>query len=316
MTEEQTTKKPSLGELVTKRKNEIATIAQDIQQVTAIPHFADKFVRTAQLAVTMNPDIAKCDKLSVLNACMKAAGDGLVLDGREAALVTFNTKQKDGSYKPVAQYMPMLTGIIKRVRNSGEITKINAYVVYQNDTFKLRLGLDPNIEHEPNYENPGKPIGAYAIARFKDGLDDFEYMPFHEIESIRNRSRSPEKGPWKSDWAEMAKKTVMRRLAKRLPMSSELVNMCQRVDELYDLDSPKTQQVFDSETGEISDAQEIKKEKVRAADKLNKKPEPVNQPQQEIMEAEYEEIPEPSEPINQPQQQEAPPPMDDGMDLI
>ena len=301
----------SLGQLVTARKQEIASIANDIKQVTAIPNFADKFIRTAQLAVTMNPDIAKCDKLTVLNACMKAAGDGLVLDGREAALVTFNVKQKDGSYKPTAQYMPMLTGIIKRVRNSGEISKINAYIVRQNDKFKIKLGLDPNIEHEPNYDNPGKPIGAYAIARFKDGLDDFEYMPFADIEAIRNRSRSPEKGPWKSDWEEMAKKTVMRRLAKRLPMSSELIDMVRRVDEAYDLNAPEPETTIDEETGEITETPAPKKPRGRAAAKLNEQAAAADtQPQGEVMDAQYEEVDEgpQQEGANPPTAQAATPP--------
>lgn len=309
MTEETTKPRVSLGELVTKRKNEIGNILQDVQRVTAIPNFAEKFVRTAQLAVTMNPDIAKADSRSVLTACMKAAGDGLVLDGREAALVTFNVKQKDGTYKPTAQYMPMLTGIIKRVRNSGEITRINAYVVHQNDKFKVTLGLDPNIEHEPNYDNPGKPIGAYAIARFKDGLDDFEYMSFIEIESIRKRSRSSENGPWKSDWEEMAKKTVLRRLAKRLPMSSEMADMVKNIDDCYGIDaSQPAESSVDAETGEITEA---KPRRGKAAAKLNEEPEAVS-------DAQFEEVPEPQAPIQQaPVQEDGPPPhMDDGQDLI
>ena len=291
-----------LGQLVVQRKNEIQQIAPDLQKMLppAIP--SDKFIRTVQTAITMNPDIAKCDKASVLNACMKAASDGLILDGREAALVVYNAKQKDGNYKQMAQYMPMVTGIIKRVRNSGEITKINAYVVHKNDRFKVRYGLDPDIEHEPNFDDPGKPLGAYAIARFKDGLDDFEFMPVADIEGIRKRSRSPDKGPWNTDWSEMARKTVIRRLAKRLPMSSDLAGVIRRVDEMYDLDAPEPQggAVVDNEDAAGVEKAPPAKKRGAAAAKLRAEPEeqgnaaqaltPHDEQTGEVLEAEYEAV--------------------------
>jgi recombination protein RecT len=287
-----------IGQLVVQRKNDIQQIAADLQKMLppAIP--SDKFIRTVQTAITMNPDIAKCDKTSVLSACMKAASDGLILDGREAALVVYNAKQKDGGYKQMAQYMPMVTGIIKRVRNSGEITKINAYVVYKNDSFKVRYGLDPDIKHEPNFEEPGKPIGAYAIARFKDGLDDFEFMPVADIEGIRKRSRSPDKGPWSTDWSEMARKTVIRRLAKRLPMSSDLASVIRRVDEMYDLDAPESNagSVVENDEAQSADKATPAKKRGAAASKLRAEPAsqqttpetPHDADTGEILDAEYE----------------------------
>ena len=107
---------------------------------------SDKFIRTVQTAITLNPDIAECDKNSVLASCMKAAADGLVLDGREATLTIYNTKQKDGTYKKMAQYIPMVAGIIKRVRNSGEVSRLNAFVVYENDKFHVAYGLDMKLD--------------------------------------------------------------------------------------------------------------------------------------------------------------------------
>jgi recombination protein RecT len=276
MTTESTeaTPRQSLGQLVSQRKTEVQNIANDLQRMLppAIP--AEKFVRTVQTAITMNPEIAKCDKNSVLGACMKAASDGLILDGREAALVVYNAKQKDNTWKQVAQYIPMVTGIIKRVRNSGEVTRLNAYVVHKNDKFKVCLGLEPSIEHEPNYEDPGAPMGAYAIARFKDGLDDFEFMSFKEIEGIRSRSRAKDSGPWKSDWEEMARKTVIRRLAKRLPMSSELGNVIKQVDDIYDLDAPTGSGTIDGATGEVVEKAPVKRRGPAAAKMEAAKQEP------------------------------------------
>lgn len=255
-------KEPSpLGQLVLSRKNKLQSMQQEFQMALPPNVPAEKFVRTVLTAIQMNPQIAEATEQSVINSCMKAATDGLILDGREAALTIYNTNKgtkEQPKWVKEAQYMPMVTGIIKRVRNSGEVSRFNAFVVHKNDKFTIRLGLEMTLEHEPNFNEPGEVIGAYAICRFSDGLDDFEFMPKREIEAIRARSKSPSKGPWQTDYEEMCKKTVMRRLSKRLPMSSDLRNVLQRVDDLYDMnDEPQT--AIDTSTGEILEAQPAKR---------------------------------------------------------
>lgn len=193
-----------------------------------------KFLRTAQTALNMNPDIADCDRRSIYGAIMKAAQDGLVLDGREAALVRFRTKAGDQ-----CQYMPMVAGILKKARNSGEISTIAAHVVYSNDVFSYTLGDDEKIEHKPNLSGDrGKPIIVYAVATLKDGGKQRAIMTVAEIERVRAVSRAKDGGPWTTWWDEMAKKTVIRRLAKYLPSSSdrdedEFQRTVERDDDLY-----------------------------------------------------------------------------------
>src|ERR1700709_561055 len=105
-------------QLVVQRKNEIQSMESDLKKMLPPSLPSDKFIRTVQTAITLNPQLAECDKTSVLGACMNAAADGLGPDGREATLTIYNTKQKDGSWKKAAQYIPMVAGVIKRVRNS------------------------------------------------------------------------------------------------------------------------------------------------------------------------------------------------------
>lgn len=246
----------AIGQLVVTRKNKIQAMQQDFQMALPPNMPADKFVRTVLTAIQMNPQLAEATEQSVINSCMKAATDGLILDGREAALTIYNVNKgtKDQPrWEKEAMYMPMVTGIIKRVRNSGEVSRFNAFVVHKNDKFTIKLGLEMSLEHEPNFNEPGEVIGAYAICRFSDGLDDFEYMPKNQIESIRSRSKSPTKGPWATDYEEMCKKTVLRRLAKRLPMSSDLRNVVERVDEHYN-NQPDNDTTIDGNTGEIIEA--------------------------------------------------------------
>lgn len=194
-----------------------------------------KFVRTTMTAVQMNPELLNADRRSLLASCMKAAQDGLLIDGREAALVIFRTKNG-----PAVQYMPMIGGLLKKLRNSGELASIAAHVAYQNDEFRYELGDEERIIHRPTLGGTrGQPIAAYAIARTKDGAVYREVMSLDQIEQVRNVSRAKDNGPWVQWWDEMARKTVLRRLLKRLPSSADLDAVLANDNETNDL-APQT----------------------------------------------------------------------------
>lgn len=180
------------------------------------PHISEeKFRRVAVTAVQNTPALANADRRSLFGAFVKLAQDGLLPDGREAAIVMFGDK---------AQAMPMIGGILKRIRQSGEVAKVSAQVVHENDHFLVKYGFDEDVEHNPPKLNEprGKPIGAYATAVLKDGSRLLEVMSLEDIEKVRGVSRAKNNGPWVAWWGEMARKTVMRRLSKRLPMSTDL----------------------------------------------------------------------------------------------
>lgn len=175
---------------------------------------ADRFIRTVMTAVQMNPKYLNADRRTLLGSCMKAAQDGLLLDGREAALVPFGD---------ALQYMPMIGGILKKVRNSGELSTISANVVYQRDQFDYALGDDERITHKPHLgEDRGRAVAVYAIAKTKDGAIYREVMSVAEVEKVRRASKAANGPAWVNWWDEMARKTAIKRLAKRLPSSADL----------------------------------------------------------------------------------------------
>lgn len=179
---------------------------------------ADKFVRTTVTAIQMNTELINCDRKSLYASCMRAAQDGLLVDGREAALVIFNSK--DGK---MVQYMPMVAGIYKKIRNSGEVASISAHCVYEKDSFSYILGDEEKINHKPYLDGErGNVTAVYAIAKTKDGGIYREVMSKSDIEKVRNSSRAKNAGPWTQWYEEMARKTVIRRIAKRLPSSTDL----------------------------------------------------------------------------------------------
>lgn len=201
----------------------------------------EKFTRVTMTAININPDLRNADRNSLFAAVTKLAQDGLLPDGREAALVIFNSKNKQGGWDKRVQAMPMIAGLLKLMRQSGEVAWVDAHVVHENDHFQYRPGIDEMPVFEPDwFGKRGEPIGAYAIARLKSGeIVPAEIMSVDAIEKVRAVSRSRDKGPWVEWWEQMALKTVLRSYLKRLPTSAD-------VEQVFDRDETM-QARFDGE---------------------------------------------------------------------
>lgn len=191
----------------------------------------DRFIRVAITAVNQNEDLLRSDRQSLYRSLMRCAQDGLLPDGQEAAIVPFGNQ---------AQYMPMVKGILKKVRNSGELAQLTAQVVYKADKFRYWVDDDgEHLVHEPELlsgVDRGEIVGAYALAKTKDDAIYVEVMSKEEVEKVRAVSRAKNATPWTQWWDQMAKKTAIRRLSKRLPMSTDLDDLIRRDDEMYDVD--------------------------------------------------------------------------------
>lgn len=148
---------------------------------------------------------------------------GLEPDGRKAHLIPYGDK-----CTLIVDYR----GLVALARRSGEIADIHADIVCKNDKFEYSFGSDSRLEHRPNIEDRGPVIAAYSFVRLKDGSSSYEVMNVKEIDAIKKRSKASTSGPWVTDWAEMAKKTVFRRHSKWLPMSSEFQ---EAIDKDYDI---------------------------------------------------------------------------------
>lgn len=214
----------------------------------------ERFVRAAATALLDQPDLAdpsKVEPQSVFQSLLKSAQDGLVPDGREAALVIFGRK---------AQYLPMIGGFRKIAAESG--WTIRSAVVHENDVFEVELGNDPNVRHVPVRPgaDPGDPIAAYAIGAHGDGRREVEVMTVDEIEKVRAVSRSKDRGPWVDWWERMAEKTAGRRLFAKLPLGDRervervlAAAALEPADAAVQMYGPSGGDVFvDHETGEIT----------------------------------------------------------------
>jgi len=185
------------------------------------------FARTFLTTIKSDAKLLKCTQDSLLYALMFSGQTRLPIDPVLGKLwiIPFGNK---------AQVIIGYKGLIDLARRSGEISTIQSHAVYQEDEFDYRYGLDPKLDHTPcNNADKGDLIGAYAVARLKDGGYQFDYMTRHDIDLIRAKAPGGNSDAWKNHYAEMAKKTVLRRLCKLLPASIDLQRAVS-LDEMYD----------------------------------------------------------------------------------
>lgn len=191
---------------------------EQLRQALPADVSVEKFTRVAKLSIQLNPSIAEVDdRTSLFIAFSRCAADGLLPDGRQAAIV--ETKGKGG--KTSASYWPMIGGLRYIAANHG--FSLEAHVVYSGDEFDYELGFDPHVTHRPPRldVDRGQPIGAYAVAtRLSDGRKFFEVMGRAQIDSIKAKSPSArfDWSPWNTAESEMWRKTVGKRLFKQLPL--------------------------------------------------------------------------------------------------
>lgn len=183
----------------------------------------DRLLRLTMTTIRTTPELRQADAGSLLGAVMQAAQLGLEpgLLG-QCYLLPFKNKNKGITE---VQFIIGYKGMIDLARRSGHIKSIYAHAVYEKDEFEYELGLNPTLKHVPSMEeNKGELIGAYAVAHFKDGGYQMEFMPKAEIEKRRKASpgANSKYSPWHNYYEEMAKKTVIRHMWKYLPISVEI----------------------------------------------------------------------------------------------
>lgn len=212
-----------------------------------------RFMRTVSNLLQIHPQsqrLLAADRQSLFNACLKSAGDGLLLDGREAVLTVFH-ENKSNTDK--VTYMPMVQGLVKLARNSNEISNIVAEVVYKNDGFIYRPGVQDQPLHDPDwFGDRGKPIGAYAVVTTKDNEKIVSVLASDRILAIGQGGRNadqymPGKGAHFVEWW---KKTVIKNALKYSPKSTHLASAMAADNELISLDKipPTEKDVTHSET--------------------------------------------------------------------
>lgn len=197
----------------------------------------ERLLKVIVSSIAKSPELLECTQQSLLQCAVAMSELGLEPDAVRglAYLVPFNEKDKATErFVKKCQLIIGYRGFIELARRSGMLRQVEARVVREKDQLDVRFGIEPRFEHIPYLDgDAGKVKLVYCIARFKDGGEHIEMMTVPEVEGIRRRSKQANGKPWKEDWDEMAKKTVMRRAAKWLPLSPELVRAIEVDDEQF-----------------------------------------------------------------------------------
>ena len=189
----------------------------------------ERMVKIALRCLRVTPKLMDCTLDSLMGAVITCAQLGLEPNTPQGHiyLIPFkNTKKGVTEVQVIIGYK----GLIDLARRSGEIESISARVVYDRDEFAVDYGTDDRIIHKPYMDGDAGDIrGFYAVAKLRGGGTQFEFMPTSRVNVIRDGSqgyiqakRYNNSNPWISNYDEMGRKTLIRRLTKYLPMSIEL----------------------------------------------------------------------------------------------
>lgn len=212
----------------------------------------DRFIRTTITTVQMNPDLLQANRSSLFAACMQAAKDGLLPDGKEATIQIYKTKVRGPNgdqWVQMAQYMPMVRGLVNKMYDAG-CTKVDAAAVYEKDHFRYLRGDDDRLEHEPYMgdEDPGKVVAAYAIVKLQSGEVKREVMPRRDIEKVRGVSKAASGPGWTTWYDQFAIKAVLKRIYKQLPHRNL------ELERLFDSDNEALGIEFDATERDVTPA--------------------------------------------------------------
>lgn len=248
-------------------------------------------VNAALNSIRKTPDLKKCTQSSMLAALVHCAEVGLLPDtpSQHCHLIPFwNGKKNVHEVTWLANWR----GLVELARRSGEVKGIYADVVYRDDEFSYRRGLDPDLIHVPNLDSQAKTDDDityfYAVVIYKDGWRDFEVMSKAQVDSIRARAQAKAGPAWTFFYAEQGRKTVTKRLSKRLPLSPEFA----KAANLDDLGVMGESQEFD-----VPEIEEPKPKTEVIADKLAEKAAKVKKVKEmptdapEPLDTEHEEVP-------------------------
>lgn len=233
----------------------------------------ERFTRMVLSALSSTPKLAECSPQSFLAAMMTAAQLGVEPNtalGQAYLLPYRNHGQME------CQFQLGYKGLIDLAYRSGEVSVIQAHTVYENDVFEYELGMDPKLRHVPAKADRGEAVAYYAMFKTKDGGYGFEVMSVDDVQRHAQRySKSYGNGssPWRSNFDEMAKKTVLKRALKYAPLKSDFVRgvaqdetiKAELSDEMYAVPDETVFEVegeeigstaVDTETGEVIDSAE------------------------------------------------------------
>jgi recombination protein RecT len=192
---------------------------------------APQFITSVLQIASQNEMLSTADPVSIYQSAAVAATLDLPLNNNLgfAYIVPYNSKQKDGTWKVVAQFQIGAKGFKQLALRSGQFLKINDTDVREGE-LKHYDRLTGEIEFEWIQDvkmRLSRPIIGYAsYFKLLNGFEKTYYMTVDELKDHGLRFSQTFKkgfGLWKDDFDGMARKTVIKlNLSKNAPLSVDM----------------------------------------------------------------------------------------------
>lgn len=207
----------AVAEKNTSLKGLIQAMKPEIEKALPSVLTPERFTRMVFTALSSTPRLQECTPQSFLGAMMQAAQLGVEPNTPlgQAYLIPYGRQ---------VQFQLGYKGLIDLAYRSGEVQSIQAHEVHEGDEFEYELGLNPRLKHIPALKDRGPVILYYAVIKLKNGGEGFEVMSREDVETFaKKKSKSYGDGPWQTDFDEMAKKTLLKKVLKYAPLKTDFV---------------------------------------------------------------------------------------------
>ncbi len=191
----------------------------------------ERMIRMALTTVRRTPKLLECDPWTLVACIVQASELGLELSGPLGQAYIIPRKNHN---KMEATFQIGYRGFLKLAYNTGQISFYNARAVRNGDFFQYELGTTQYVKHRAEAGKGAAITHFYGVLSQKDGAADCEVWTLADMEEHRDRFRSDKilvardksyRGPWDTDFEAMGCKTLIRELAKRAPLSAELMSL-------------------------------------------------------------------------------------------
>lgn len=244
-------------------QNTIERMMPEIKKALPNTITPERFTRITLSALSNNPTLKLCSELSFLSAMMTSAQLGLEPNTplQQAYIIPY---KNHGNYE--AQFQIGYKGLIDLAYRSGQVKTIYAEAVHENDTFEYELGLNPKLVHVPADRNRGEVTHYYAVFKLVNGGEGMFVASKDDIlkhAEKYSKSYAKDTSPWKTNFDEMAKKTVIKQVLKYAPLSTDFMSKLTADETIHKTISddmtlePNETEWIDAETGEVKEAEVV-----------------------------------------------------------
>lgn len=228
---------------------------------------AKKAGNTGQVKLTKNMTTA--DMIKVLEPEIARALPSVITPERftRMALNALNNTPLGQAYlipyknKGVLEYQFQIgyKGLLDFVYRNDMVQTVQAQVVYEHDEFRYSLGLNSELVHVPALSDRGKAVAFYALFKLENGGYGFEVMSKPNMDVFakkHSKGISSAYSPWNTNYEDMAKKTVIKRVLKYAPLKSDFQRALSndgtiKTEFAMDMSEVAPEDIIDAEEGEV-----------------------------------------------------------------